>query len=406
MFNYSMVDSAPKQSATVIKVIGCGGGGSNAVDRMIEAGVQGVDFIAVNTDQQDLACSTAPTKIGIGAKITGGLGAGGNPDVGEQAALEDTDAIANIVRGANMVFITAGMGGGTGTGAAPVIARIAKEEGALTIGVVTKPFDYEGPLKMEIAKKGIAKLYESVDKIIVIPNQNLFRIIDRRTSLFEAYRKADDVLLQSIQGISDIITQTGLINVDFKDVYTTMHGTGEAIMGIGRASGDEKAHNAAIAAINNPMLEETRIDGAKNLLVNIIGSPDVSLHEADEIVNIVRENADPNVLVIHGVRVDDTMRDEIAVTVIATNFENEGAEAAPAGSPPAESREEKSDLMPYGDFITIATGGRQERKEPALTFAEIPRGDSQEHLAFDPVAPGDLNVPAYLRNTRISLEKD
>ena len=288
MFTYSMLE-APQQKSTIIKVIGCGGGGSNAVDRMIEAGVQGVDFVVINTDMQALNSSSAKTKMGIGAKTTGGLGAGGDPKVGEDAALEDTDAIADIVRGAKMVFITAGMGGGTGTGAAPVIAQIAKEEGALTIGVVTKPFDFEGVAKMSLAQNGIAKLADNVDKLIVIPNQNLFKVIDKRTSVYDAFRVADDVLRQSVQGISDIITRNGMVNVDFRDVATTMRGSGDAVMGVGVGHGDTRASDAAMAAINNPMLEDSRIDGAKSILINITGSNNMTMFEVEEIVKTIKE---------------------------------------------------------------------------------------------------------------------
>ena len=268
MMDFSVMGDAPV-SPTVIKVIGAGGGGSNAVNRMIEEGLQHVEFIVANTDKQALSKSVAENKIVIGSKLTNGLGAGGKPEIGEKAAIEDSEAIANILKGADMVFVTAGMGGGTGTGAAPVIAKIAKEQGALTVGVVTKPFDFEGNTKKRLAEEGIRKLHENVDTLIVIPNQYLLKIVDKKTSISQAFKLADDVLRQGVQGISDLITHPGEVNIDFADVKTTMEGKGDAILGIGIGEGENRAVDAALKAIDNPLLEDSHIDGAKNILVNI-----------------------------------------------------------------------------------------------------------------------------------------
>ena len=279
---------------TVIKVIGAGGGGSNAVNRMISCGVQGVEFVAANTDLQALEKSEAKMKLPLGTKLTGGLGAGGNPDVGEQAAEEDKETIKNILKGADMVFITAGMGGGTGTGSAPVIARIAKEIGALTVAVVTKPFGFEQKRKMDLAESGIEKLYNEVDTLITIPNENLMKIVEKNTPIREAFLKADDVLRQGVQGISDLITQHGDINIDFADVKAVMNGQGEALMGIGTGRGDNRAIDAATSAINNPLLEDANIDGAMGLLVNVAGGHSLALSEYKEIMDIITENIDPD----------------------------------------------------------------------------------------------------------------
>ena len=319
MLNFSVMDENPV-SPTVIKVIGAGGGGSNAVNRMIEEGLQHVEFIVANTDKQALNKSVAENKLVIGSKLTNGLGAGGKPEIGEKAAIEDSEAIANILRGADMVFVTAGMGGGTGTGAAPIIAKIAKEQGALTVGVVTKPFNFEGNVKMKLAEEGIRKLHEQVDTLIVIPNQYLLSVVDKKTSIKEAFRIADDVLRQGVQGISDLITHPGEVNIDFADVRTTMEGKGDAILGIGEASGENRAVDAATQAISNQLLKDSQIDGAKNILVNIRCSEDFSLIETEEIVNLIRQSADPDVLLIYGQIIDPNMTDTVSVTVIATGF--------------------------------------------------------------------------------------
>lgn len=305
---------------TAIKVIGVGGGGSNAVNRMITSGLKNVEFIAINTDLQALKLSDAELKVPIGTKLTQGLGAGGIPEIGEKAALEDREGIENIVSGSDMIFITAGMGGGTGTGAAPIIAQIARDLDILTVAVVTKPFDFEGKKKMTIAEDGIQKLRESVDTLIVIPNQYLLKIVEKKTPIKEAFFLADDVLRQGVQGISDIITEAGEINIDFADVRTIMKGKGDALMGIGIGTGDNKAVDAATNAINNPLLEDAKIEGAKGILVNVSGGNDLSLSEFEEVLKIITANADRDAIVITGHAIHEAMEERIKVTVIATGF--------------------------------------------------------------------------------------
>ena len=311
-----------------IKVIGAGGGGSNAINRMIESGFSGVQFIAVNTDAQDLLSkSKAEIKLQIGKHLTGGRGAGGRPHIGEDAAREDYEKISEILRGADMVFVTAGMGGGTGTGAAPIIAKIAKDHGALTVGVVTKPFTREGIPKMEIAEDGIKKLREAVDSLIVIPNQNLLKMADRKTSYLQSYLMADEVLRHGVQGISDLIINTGVINIDFADVEATMKGQGDALMGVGIGSGDNRAKDAADSAIDNPILEDTSIEGATRLLINIAGPEAIGVLEIDEILDTIGKKADPKVEIIHGITMDPELGENIKVTVIATGFHNKSAKS-------------------------------------------------------------------------------
>ncbi|GBF11970.1 cell division protein FtsZ [Tepidibacillus sp. HK-1] len=305
-----------------IKVIGVGGGGSNAVNRMIEAGVQGVEFIAVNTDAQALHRSLAVTKSQIGEKLTRGLGAGANPEIGKKAAEESRETIENSLKGADMVFVTAGMGGGTGTGAAPVIAEIAKELGALTVGVVTKPFSFEGRKRSLQAEQGIAALKEKVDTLIVIPNDRLLEIVDKNTPMLEAFRQADNVLRQGVQGISDLIAVPGLINLDFADVKTIMTEKGSALMGIGIATGENRAAEAAKKAICSPLLE-TSINGAKGVLMNITGGANLSLYEVNEAADIVASSSDPEVNMIFGAVINENLKEEIIVTVIATGFDDD-----------------------------------------------------------------------------------
>ena len=314
--NYMMDGSAN------IKVIGVGGGGNNAVNRMIEAGIKNVEFIAINTDRQALLLSKAPSRIQIGEKITRGLGAGANPDIGAQAAEESKAEIAEVLQGADMVFVTAGMGGGTGTGAAPVVAQAAKEMGILTIGVVTKPFTFEGKKRLSQAERGIESLKGKVDSLVVIPNDKLLQVIDRKTSIIEAFKMADDVLRQGVQGISDLIATPGLINLDFADVKTIMLDKGMAHMGIGRASGENRAEDAAKQAIQSPLLE-TSIEGANGVIINITGGADVGLHEANVAAELVQRSADPEANIIFGTVTDDSLGDEIVITVIATGFEKE-----------------------------------------------------------------------------------
>lgn len=303
-----------------IKVIGVGGGGNNAVNRMIAAGLNGVEFISVNTDAQALMHSQAPYRIQIGEKLTKGLGAGANPEIGEKAAQESREEIIKALRGADMVFVTAGMGGGTGTGAAPIVAECAKEVGALTVGVVTKPFSFEGRRRQGQAELGTGKLKEKVDTLITIPNDRLLQIADKRTSMIDAFRIADDVLRQGVQGISDLIAVPGLINLDFADVKTIMTDTGSALMGIGYGSGDNRAVTAAEAAIKSPLLE-TSIEGARGVLLNITGGSSLGLLEVNEAAAIISDAVDPQANIIFGAVIDETFQDEVRVTVIATGFD-------------------------------------------------------------------------------------
>ncbi|MDR7483803.1 MAG: cell division protein FtsZ [Armatimonadota bacterium] len=303
-----------------IKVVGVGGGGSNAVNRMISAGLRGVEYIAVNTDAQALALSSADKKIHIGAKVTKGLGAGGDPQVGRQAAEESREELREALGGADMVFITAGMGGGTGTGGAPVIAELAREYGSLTIGVVTRPFGFEGKRRAQTAEEGVRTLRQKVSTLITIPNDRLLQIIDRQATVIEAFRTADDVLRQGVQGIADLITVPGLINLDFADVRTIMAEAGSALIGIGVASGDDRATRAAQAAISSPLLE-TSMDGARGVLINVTGGTDLGLLEVSEAARIVAEAADPEANIIFGAVIDEKVRDEVRITVIATGFD-------------------------------------------------------------------------------------
>ena len=310
-----------------IKVVGVGGGGSNAVNRMIEAGVSDVEFIAINTDAQALLLSEAPTRLQIGEKLTKGLGAGGNPEMGMRAAEESREELLQAMRGADMVFVTAGIGGGTGTGASPVIAQVSKELGALTVAVVTTPFRFEGPRRGKVAGDGVEQLKNAVDTLIVIPNDRLLQVVDRRAKVMEAFHVADDVLRQGIQGISELITVPGLINLDFADVRTIMSEGGSALMAIGRASGENRAVEAAQKAITNPLLDVT-IDGAKGIIFNVTGGEDLRLHEVDEAAEIVRQTVDRDANIIFGAVIDPTMDDAIQITVIATGFDAVAKEAA------------------------------------------------------------------------------
>jgi cell division protein FtsZ len=303
-----------------IKVVGVGGGGGNAINTMISTGLPGVEFIAANTDMQALGASLAATKLQLGAQLTRGLGAGANPEIGRQAALEDSEGVRDDLAGADMVFVTAGMGGGTGTGGAPIVARIAKELGILTVAVVTKPFQFEGKKRMRHAEEGMRALKDAVDTLIVIPNQRLLAIAGRDTSLIETFKKADDILLQAVRGISDLITVHGLINLDFADVRTIMAEMGLAMMGAGTASGENRAVEAAQRAIASPLLEDMSINGAKGILINITGSHDLSLHEVNEAATLIQEEAHDDANIIFGAVIDEQMGDEIRITVIATGF--------------------------------------------------------------------------------------
>lgn len=307
-----------------IKVVGVGGGGQNAINRMIDAGLQGVEFAALNTDAQALMMSNASVKLRLGEKLTRGLGAGSNPEVGQKAAEESREEIRTLLEGADMVFVTAGMGGGTGTGGAPVVAEVAKEVNALTVGVVTKPFAFEGRRRQQQAEKGIEMLKDKVDTLIVIPNDRLLQVAEKRTSILDAFKLADDVLRQGVQGISDLITVPGLINLDFADVRTIMDNAGSALMGIGECTGEDRAVKAAKAAISSPLLEAS-IEGARGILLNITGSSNLGLFEVNDAAEIIAEAADPEANIIFGAVIDETLRDEVRVTVIATGFDGAGS---------------------------------------------------------------------------------
>jgi cell division protein FtsZ len=368
-------------SPTVIKVIGVGGGGNNALNRMISAGLKHVQFIAVNTDVQALQTSKAEIKIPIGSKLTGGLGAGGIPEIGEKAALENQEELKQILKGSDMLFITAGMGGGTGTGAAPIITHIARELNILTVAVVTKPFDFEGRKKMVLAEQGVQRLREAVDTLIVIPNQYLLKIVEKRTPIKEAFFMADDVLRQGVQGISDLITVPGEINIDFADVKTIMNGRGDAMMGVGVGHGDNRAVDAATQAINNPLLEDASIEGAKGVLVNVSGGEELSLTEYEEIVKIITANADEDALIIAGNAVDTALSDQIKVTVIATGFNK----AIPQLKKQAAA-ENESEIISYNEWIAMSKGLSDKTQNDYL----LGRNSKET----------ELWVPTILRNKR------
>ena len=379
-------------SPAVIKVIGCGGGGSNAVNRMIDADIANVDFIVLNTDVQDLNRSKAETRIAIGRKVAKGLGAGGNPKVGEEAAEEDKEAIANLLEGTDMIFITAGMGGGTGTGSAPVVARIARSLGVLTVGVVTTPFEFEGPVRMRQAREGINRLHENVDSLIVIPNQQLLKVVDKNMPIRQAFLVADDVLRQGVEGISNIITKPGDVNRDFTDVKNTMLGQGEAILGVGHASGENRAVDAATKAIKNPLLEDTSIDGAKSVLINICSSGDISMLEVSEIMKVVRASIDPDANILWGQAIDPSLGENVSVTVIATGF-HAGFERG-AGDDASSSAPRDSSVVTSDEFSDILGGRGFERMRQKLSSAaETSLFDSVEADAEKvPVAVGAPSV--------------
>ncbi|MBC7933290.1 MAG: cell division protein FtsZ [Rubrivivax sp.] len=350
------IDDDPPITGARIKVIGVGGGGGNAVNRMIEAGIEGIEFLVANTDLQALKRSRAPIKIQLGGKLTKGLGAGANPDIGRNAALEDTEKIIEALEGADMVFVTTGLGGGTGTGAAPIIASLATELGALTVAVVTKPFHFEGKRRMTQSDIGLRELRECVDTVITIPNERLLHTVGKDVSLQDAFKMADDVLRQAVQGISDLIIVPGLINLDFADVKTIMQGMGLALMGAGRASGENRALEATQQAISSPLLEEATIEGAKGVLINITGGSDLKLYEVNEAASAIREAADDDANIIFGAVIDENLRDEMKITVIATGFDKEIAElVAPphATAAGAQSRYAQSqDLAPRSSAPT------------------------------------------------------
>lgn len=362
------------RSPAVIKVFGVGGGGCNSVNRMIDSGLRGVEFIAANTDAQALGACKAPVKLQLGGELTRGLGAGADPDIGRNAAIEETDRICDLLAGSDMVFVTCGMGGGTGTGAAPVIARMATDAGALTVAVVTKPFAFEGSRRRTVAEEGIRELADNVDTLITIPNDRLLKFIERTTTLDEAMRVADDVLRQAVQGIADIITVPGLINRDFADVRTVMKGMGHAIMGIGSASGEHRAVEAAQQATSSPLLEETSIEGARGVLINITGGKDLTLNEINDAAEIVTEGTDPNAQILFGAVINPEMEGSIQVTVIATGFRWEREDAQlPAQKPDLAGAERdeadtkrKRFFVPPSSGYGINLGDKDEYEIPAI----------------------------------------
>lgn len=370
-----------------IKVIGVGGGGSNAVNRMIDEGIQGVEFIVANTDAQALMLTKAPARVRLGDKLTRGLGAGGDPEIGRKAAEESSDELYNALKGADMVFVTAGMGGGTGTGAAPIVAQIAKESGALTIGVVTRPFTFEGMRRMQAAEIGIGKFKEHADTLIAIPNDRLLQIADKRASLQDAFRLADDVLHQGIQGISELITTPGLINLDFADVRAIMSEGGAALMAVGTGSGDERAKKAAEDAISSKLLDIT-IDGARGVLFNVTGGPSMTLFEVNQAAAIIRETAHPDVNMIFGAVIDPNMGDDIRVTVIATGFERSSMPRRVLERQPRTDAR-RTDSTPY-----------IRPSESVPVHADLQPGEAKSASSQPLINTDDLDVPTFLRNRR------
>ncbi len=360
-----------------LKVFGVGGAGGNAVNAMIAASVKGVEFIAANTDLQDLEISTAPVKLQLGAKLTKGLGTGANPELGRKSALEDAERIAELLVGTDMLFITAGMGGGTGTGVAPVVAGIARDCGALTVGVVTKPFLFEGRTRLAQAEDGLRELKETCDTVITIPNQRLMNVVARNTTLSEAFNIANDVLRQAVEGISNLVTQGGLINLDFADVKTIMSQMGMALMGTGQASGENRALEAAQQAISSPLLEEAAIDGARGILFNVTGGPDITLHEIHEAAQLIQEAAHEEANIMFGAVVDENMKDEVRVTVIATGFGDKSA------AEPVLKRVVHEDL-------DIPTNIRRGNAGVSLPISGA--------LAYQPYEEDELDTPTFLRN--------
>ncbi|MGA1158208.1 MAG: cell division protein FtsZ [Candidatus Nanopelagicaceae bacterium] len=374
--------ATPQNYLAVIKVVGVGGGGVNAVNRMIDAGLKGVEFIAINTDAQALLMSDADVKLDIGRKLTRGLGAGANPEIGKQAAIDHTEEIEEVLRGSDMVFVTAGEGGGTGTGGAPIVARIAKTVGALTVGVVTKPFSFEGKRRTAQAEIGIEELREEVDTLIVIPNDRLLSISDRSISAPEAFRTADQVLLSGVQGITDLITTPGLINLDFADVKSVMDGAGSALMGIGSARGEARATRAAELAISSPLLEAS-IEGAHGVLLSIAGGSDLGLFEISEAAELVAKYAHPDANIIFGTVIDDSLGDEVRVTVIAAGFEGGVPKRVSVPVLTSASLNGNADPIPSNDPISVA----METPEPTrrrITFEEL-------------VAEDDIDVPDFMK---------
>jgi cell division protein FtsZ len=393
-----------------IKVVGVGGGGGNAVARMVQAGLSGVEFLVANTDAQALKNSPAPMKLQIGKKLTKGLGAGADPNVGRQAALEDTDALIHALSGADMVFVTTGLGGGTGTGAAPVIASLATELGALTIAVVTKPFKFEGRKRLTQAENGLNALRDAVDTVITIPNERLLSVIDRSTSMLDAFTTADDVLRQAIQGISDLILVPGLINLDFADVKTIMSGMGVAMMGTAMAEGSSRAMDAAHRAISSPLLEDASVNGARGVIINVTGGPDMSLMEVNEALTVIQEAAHDEANIIFGAVVDATLSGRIKITVIATGFDHAGSSR---NAPAITSKHTPVDLQSYATHVTArqAQGAAAaESSSPGrLTIArrtalELPFGPGR--TAAPPAAAAAASAPEIGADLDVNLELD
>ena len=391
MMNYEVLKELSRMDEAVsIMVIGAGGGGCNAVNRMIDRGIKGVKFVAINTDIQSLRNNAADIKLQIGAQITNGMGAGGMPEIGEKAALENKEEISRIIEGADMVFITTGMGGGTGTGAAPVIAEIAKKQGALTVAVVTTPFDFEKNYRMELAEKGIAKLKEAVDTLIVIPNQRLLNNVDNKTSIPEAFRRADDILRQGVQGISDSIIETGLINIDFADAKTVMKDQGEALMAIGFGNGENRVETAVSSILDNPLLEDTSIKGATRALIYVAGSEDLPLVEYEDVVKRITADMDKNAIVIPGMYLDSGLDDKIRVTVIATGFSVKQNKQLSSSS--AIVKPINSELISHNEFENLTGNTANNDILPPRNF--------RDELKY---AREDLDVPTVIRDRRIAL---
>ena len=381
--------ATPQNYLAVIKVVGVGGGGVNAINRMIEAGLKGVEFIAINTDSQQLIMSDAHVKLDIGRKLTRGLGAGAAPEIGRQAALDHTEEIEEMLRGADMVFVTAGEGGGTGTGGAPIVAKIAKDLGALTVGVVTKPFTFEGKRRTAQADEGIALLREEVDTLIVIPNDRLLAISDRSISQLEAFRSADQVLLSGVQGITDLITTPGLINLDFADVKSVMSGAGSALMGIGSARGEARATRAAELAISSPLLEAS-IDGAHGVLLSIAGGSDIGLFELSEAAELVAQSAHPDANIIFGTVIDDALGDEVRVTVIAAGFDGGVMKRVSVPVINAASLSGNADPIAANDPLAVAL----DIPSVAISTSNSPR----KRITFeDLVSEDDIDIPDFMK---------
>ena len=381
--------ATPQNYLAVIKVVGVGGGGVNAINRMIEAGLKGVEFIALNTDSQQLIMSDAHVKLDIGRKLTRGLGAGAAPEIGRQAAVDHTEEIEEMLRGADMVFVTAGEGGGTGTGGAPIVAKIAKDLGALTVGVVTKPFTFEGKRRTAQADEGIALLREEVDTLIVIPNDRLLAISDRSISQLEAFRSADQVLLSGVQGITDLITTPGLINLDFADVKSVMSGAGSALMGIGSARGEARATRAAELAISSPLLEAS-IDGAHGVLLSIAGGSDIGLFELSEAAELVAQSAHPDANIIFGTVIDDALGDEVRVTVIAAGFDGGLPKRVSVPVIDAASLSGNADPIASNDPLAVAL----DVPTVAISTANSPR----KRITFeDLVSEDDIDIPDFMK---------